>query len=293
MKDKSDIEKQIAEIEAEMTSPHFWDNKEQAQKRIEEFQNLKDELAGVGRYDRKNATMTIFAGAGGDDAEDFAAMLLSIYQKYFDNRGWHYHTLHANENDHGGYRNITIEIVGKGVFGTLKRESGVHRLVRISPFNANQKRHTSFAMVEVVPIFDDIPDFSIPPDELDIKFARSSGPGGQNVNKRETSVRVTHIPTGITAHVESERSQEQNREKAVAMVTSKLYQKLEEEKEKERAGMHVSKTQSVEWGNQIRSYVLHPYQMIKDHRTGVEVRDIKKVFDDGIIDEFIEAELNL
>jgi len=293
MSKKPEIEKRIQEIEEKMQATDFWSDKIQAQKLVKELQELKDELSGVGKYDRGGAAMTIFAGAGGVDSEDFVRILLEVYMKYFKNQNWSYSFLNEHKNEHGGYRNITLEISEKNVYGKLKNESGVHRLVRLSPFNANQKRHTSFAMVEVVPILEDLGEIKIPDDELEISFARSSGPGGQNVNKRDTAVRITHTPTKITAHAESERTQEKNREKALALVQAKLYKKMEEDKKREAEGLQISKTTEIEWGNQIRSYVMHPYQMVKDHRTDVEVRDIKKIFDDGEIDEFIEAEKDL
>lgn len=275
-----------------MQAPDFWNDKDSAQGAIKELQNLKDELEGVGKYDKGDAVVTIFSGAGGDDAEDFSNILLQMYLKYFDKKGWSYSVIHKNENDHGGYRNITLEVSGKGVYGTLKNESGVHRLVRISPFNAKKLRHTSFSMVEVIPKFEKLGEFSIPEDDLRVEYSRSSGPGGQNVNKRETAVRVVHIPTNLAVHVETERSQAQNKERALAMLEAKLYKMMDEERKAKERGMYVSKTTSIEWGNQIRSYVLHPYKMIKDHRTEVEVRDVDKVLD-GNLDEFIEAERGL
>ena len=236
--------------------------------------------------------MTIFSGAGGDDAEDFSRILLEMYLKYFSNKNWQVSVAHKNENDHGGYRNITLEVSGKNVYGTLKNESGVHRLVRISPFNSSGKRHTSFSMVEVIPKFDKLGEIKIPPEDIKLEYSKSSGPGGQNVNKRETAVRVVHIPTNIAVHVESERSQAQNKEKALATLEAKLYTQLEKEREAKEKGMYISKTTEIEWGNQIRSYVLHPYKMVKDHRTDVEVRDVDNVLG-GDIDEFIEAEKGL
>ena len=236
--------------------------------------------------------MTIFSGAGGDDAEDFSRILLEMYLKFFDKRKWGYSIIHKNENDHGGYRNITLEIEGKNIYGTLKNESGVHRLVRISPFNAKQLRHTSFSMVEVIPKFEKPDEVKIPPEDIKVELSKSSGPGGQNVNKRETAVRLVHIPTNLAVHVESERSQAQNKEKARAMLEAKLYKLLEDERKAKEKGMYVSKTTQIEWGNQIRSYVLHPYKMVKDHRTNVEVRDVEKVLG-GDIEEFLEAEKDL
>jgi len=295
-----DIKKKIEELEAAMGAADFWNDKEKAQREIKELQNLKDELAGVGKYDRGSAVMTIFAGAGGDDAEDFAHILLEMYLKFFNKNKWGYSIIHKNENDHGGYRNITLEINSNpstgsgrsGPYGTLRNESGVHRLVRVSPFNANEKRHTSFAMVEVIPKFEKTDEVKIPPEEIKVEHSKSSGPGGQNVNKRETAVRLVHIPTNLSVHVESERSQAQNREKAQKMLEAKLYKLLEEERKAKEKGMYISKTTQIEWGNQIRSYVLHPYKLVKDHRTDVEVRDVEKILD-GNIEEFLEAEKDM
>ncbi|MBI2045892.1 MAG: PCRF domain-containing protein [Parcubacteria group bacterium] len=291
---EAEIKARIAEIEREMSSPDFWADKTKAQEKVKELGELKEKLLGVGKYEKGNALLTILAGAGGDDAEDFAAMLARMYQKFAEKRIWGRTVLHQNENDHGGYRNITFEIKGKGAYGELKNESGVHRLVRISPFNANQKRHTSFAMVEVVP---ELPaadkEIAIPEADLKIEFSRSSGPGGQNVNKRETAVRVVHIPSGIAVHADSERSQERNREKALTILRGKLYRKRQEDREKEAMGMRVSSTVSAEWGSQIRSYVLHPYKMVKDHRTGAETSDVDAVLNEGALEPFIEAEKNL
>ncbi len=291
--DKVGINKKIEALEKEMLSSDFWNDKVTAQIKVKELQDLKTELAGKGKYDKGDAIITIFSGAGGDDAEDFSAMLYKMYDKFIQKKDWSDRILHKNENERGGYRNITIEISGKNVYGTLKNESGVHRLVRISPFNAKNLRHTSFSMVEVIPKFKKQSEFEISEDDLRIEFSRSSGPGGQNVNKRETAVRIVHIPTNISAHSESERSQVQNKEKALEMLKGKLYKKNEEDRKKKEAGMHISKVTDIEWGNQIRSYVLHPYKMVKDHRTGVETRNVDKVLEDGELGEFIEAEKDL
>lgn len=293
--EKQEIEQKIKELEGEMMRPDFWSDKEKAQTSIKELQKLKDQLEGVGQYDRGNAIITIFSGAGGDDSEDFSAMLLKMYFKYFEKRGWIVSLLHENQNDHGGYRNVTIEVIGNGAYGILKNESGVHRLVRISPFNANQKRHTSFSMVEVIPKFEKQNEGDMEMDEKDLKveLSRSSGPGGQNVNKRETAVRIVHLPTNLSAQSDSERTQEANKEKALSILRGKLFKALEEKRVEKQEGMYVSKTTEVAWGNQIRSYVLHPYKMVKDHRTDVETSDVESVLEGGELDEFIEAEKHL
>jgi len=279
----------IKELETLMQSADFWSDKVKAQATIKELNELKQEAAGRGKYDKGDAIMTILSGAGGDDAEDFSRILIGMYCKYFDTKGWSYSVVHKNENDHGGYRNITMEIKGSNIYGTLKNESGVHRLVRISPFNAKKLRHTSFSLVEVIPKLEKTGEVVIPEGELRIETSKSSGPGGQNVNKRETAVRVVHLPTNLSVHASGERSQAQNKEKALEILKGKIYHLREEERKKKERGLYISKTMEIEWGNQIRSYVFHPYKMIKDHRTNVEIHDIDKVLA-GDLDEFIEAE---
>lgn len=289
-----EIKKEIEKLESDMQSPNFWDDKINAQAIIKKIAFLKDELLGSQKYDKGNCILSILSGAGGDDAEDFSGMLLKMYVKYFENNGFSWSVIHENKNDFGGYRNISIEVVGKNAYGKLKNESGVHRLVRISPFNAKKLRHTSFSLVEVIPELEKNANVvSLKPEEIKIEFSKSGGPGGQNVNKRETAVRVVHIPTNLSVHVTSERSQEQNKEKAIEMLKGKLFKKMEEDKQREKEGLSISKTTEIEWGSQIRSYVLHPYKMVKDHRTGVEVNDVDSVLLDGQIEEFIEAEKNI
>ena len=287
------LTEKISDVEAQMADPHFWEDKNRAQEMLKEHSRLKTQLRDLEPYDKGNAVLTIFAGAGGDDAEDFAALLFHMYERFAGKRGWNMRVLHENENDHGGYRNITAEIKGAGVYGTLKRESGVHRLVRISPFNAKKLRHTSFCMVEIIPEFTKVEDVEIPENEIEVEYAKSSGPGGQNVNKRETAVRVLHVPTKLSAHCESERSQAQNKERALTILRGKLYRRLQDERIKKVENMYISKTTEAEWGNQIRSYVLHPYKMVKDHRTGVETHDVDAVLKEGELDEFIAAEEKL
>lgn len=280
--------KRLEELESQMAGPNFWSDKSRAQAVIKEIADLKAEIAGVDKYDSGDAILTIMAGAGGTDAEDFARMLFQMYTKFFTKQGFSYRLLHQNENDHGGYRNITVEVSGKGVYGKVKSETGVHRLVRISPFNAKSLRHTSFALVEFIPKFEktSAADLVIPDDDLKLEFARSSGPGGQNVNKRETAVRIVHLPTKISVHVDGERSQAQNKEKALQILRAKLYLLKENERKQKELGMYASKTMEIEWGNQIRSYVLHPYKMVKDHRSGVETSQVDEVLN-GDIEKFL------
>ena len=277
-----------------MQDPDFWQDKSKAQDVLREFASLKEKKEGIGQYDKDNAIMTIISGAGGDDAEDFARMLYDMYSKYVVSKGYQWKVIHQHWNEHNGIRNISFEIGGKGAYGNLKNETGVHRLVRISPFNAKKLRHTSFSLVEVLPKFSKLEekDVMLKPEDLKIEFARSGGPGGQNVNKRETAVRIMHIPTGIAVHASEERSQEQNREQAISILRAKIFKKAQAEKKSVEESMKFTKNTEIEWGSQIRSYVLHPYKMVKDHRTEAETSNIDAVLE-GDLDLFIEAEKNL
>lgn len=239
-------------------------------------------------YDKNKALLYVYSGAGGIDAQDWASMLLRMYQRYAQKNGWAFKILDQSLGEQKGLKNAVSEIAGQGVYDKLKEEAGVHRLVRISPFSAKGLRHTSFALVEIMPEIT-VPEFKIGPNELKVDTYRSSGPGGQNVNKLETAVRVTHIPTGIVAAVQSERSQAQNKDKAMQLLYSRLAQRLEQAKIKEIAALRPEmRSGSIEWGSQIRSYVLNPYQMVKDHRTGIKSSQPDRVLD-GELDKFLGA----
>lgn len=282
----------LKELENELQKPDFWQNKEKAQETLKEIDNIKTSLASLNKYDKGDAVVSIYAGAGGEDAEDWTRILFDMYKKFADKKSWGLDILHEHRNDTGGTRNITFELSGKGVYGDMKGELGVHRLVRISPFSAKKLRHTSFALVEVMPRSVDEPEIEIREEDLQIDFARSSGPGGQNVNKRDTAVRMKHIPTDISVHVDSERSQLQNRERATELLRSKLFNLYKQFKKEELNQLKITKNTEPEWGNQIRSYVFHPYKMVKDHRTGVETSKVEDILEGGL-DEFIKAEKNL
>ncbi len=249
-----------------------------------------------GKYDKRDAIMQIVAGTGGVDAEDWATMILRMYQKYCQNKKLEGKIIDQSSGEGGGpkgrigIKSVTLEIKGKYAYGLLKKESGVHRLVRISPFSSQSLRHTSFVMVEVLPKVESS-EVNIKPDDLKIQTLKSSGPGGQYVNKRESAVRITHLPTGITVASQSERLLGLNKEKAMEILYAKLYQLEEERKQKELENIK-GKEVLVSWGNQIRSYVFHPYQMVKDLRTNVETSNVDAVLD-GDLEKFIQAELKI
>lgn len=253
-----------------------------------EAQEFKTLLGG--EYDSKSALLTIRSGAGGVDAQDWAEMILRMYLRYAEQQGFKTRLLDESRGEEAGIKSATIEIAAAYVYGYLRGEAGVHRLVRLSPFNAKSLRQTSFASVEVMPLIDDTEEeIEIKPDDLRIDTYRSSGAGGQNVNKTESAVRVTHIPTGLVAACQSERSQLKNKELAMRVLRSKIAAKHLSEQEAEKRKIR-GEVKSAEWGNQIRSYVLHPYTLVKDHRTGTETSNTSKVLD-GDLQIFIESEL--
>lgn len=322
----------IKKLEKETQKSNFWQNKEKAieitqelselEGEIANFNKLKIELAGLdtekaievfekklreeelrvflsGRYDKNNAILSISAGAGGQDAQDWATMLLRMYERYGQRKGYQTVVLHQSFGEGGGpegrigTKQVSLEIKGNYPYGFFKKETGVHRLVRISPFSAKALRHTSFALVEVIPVIskEEEAEIKIKPEDLKLETFRASGPGGQYVNRRETAVRITHLPTGIKVACQSERLQGLNREKAMKILLAKLYQLKSQKTEKELKKIKGEQV-SASWGNQIRSYVLHPYRLVKDLRTGVETSDIEAVLD-GDLDKFTEEEIKI
>lgn len=257
--------------------------------RIEkELNQKKIELYYQGDYDKGNAILSVYAGAGGNDAEDWARMLKEMYQNYLVNKGFKISILDEHLNDYKGVKQASFEIVGAYAFGMLKKEKGVHRLVRISPFSAAKLRHTSFAYIEILPVLEST-DLELNPADLEIDLFRSSGPGGQNVQKVESAVRITHKPTGLVVVSQGQRTQSSNKEKALELLRSKLFALKEFQHAQTLADLKGNKI-DIEWGHQIRSYVLHPYQLVKDHRYNIEVKNASAVLE-GALDPFIEAEV--
>lgn len=267
---KSEIEKQSENLE----------------KNIE---NVEFETLFRGEYDQNNAILSIHSGTGGTDAQDWAEMLIKMYLRFVEQKNWKAKVISESRGQEAGIKSATIEVIGKLAYGYLKTEAGVHRLVRLSPFNAKNLRQTSFALVEVLPEIDKIKEVEIDPTDLRIDTYRSSGAGGQSVNKTDSAVRITHIPTGLVAASQNERSQLQNKEQAMKILKAKLHQKHiaeKEEKEKNLKGKHAE----IQWGSQIRSYVLHPYKLVKDHRTKFESKNPEEVLN-GNLESFIESYL--
>ncbi len=251
----------------------------------EEVETLHLKTLLKGEYDHADAILTLHAGAGGTEAQDWTQMLYRMYKMYCDKNGFGYEELDYLAGDEAGIKSVTFRVTGTNAYGYLKAEKGVHRLVRISPFDSNARRHTSFASLEVMPEIEEDANIKITPDELRIDTYRSGGAGGQHINKTDSAVRITHLPTGIVVQCQNERSQIQNRETAMKMLLGKLVEKREREIE-EKANAIKGEMKKIEWGSQIRSYVFQPYTMVKDHRTGYEKPDVQAVMD-GEIAEFI------
>lgn len=269
-KEKAEIEKKVLELGKKIAQT--------------EFQILFSE-----KYDRNDAIISIHSGAGGVDAQDWAEMLLRMYLRWAENKGMKVRILEETRGQEAGIKSATFEVVGPYAYGNLKGESGVHRLVRLSPYNAKSLRQTSFAMAEVLPVVEEAGEVTINPQDLRIDVYRSSGPGGQGVNTTDSAVRITHVPTGTQAACQNERSQLQNKEQALKILKAKLHKKYLEERERERLDLKGEQV-SAEWGSQIRSYVVHPYKLVKDHRTKFETTDVESVLN-GDIENFIEAYL--
>lgn len=250
-----------------------------------ELEDFKIETLLSGKYDSYNAIMTLHSGAGGTEAQDWTEMLFRMYSMYAEKRGYDINVLDELPGDEAGIKSITFLVSGENAYGYLKCEKGVHRLVRISPFDAGARRHTSFASVEVMPEIDSSPEIEIKPEDLKVDTFRSSGAGGQHINKTESAIRITHIPTGIVVSCQTERSQIQNRETAMKMLYSKLIERQEEE-EMQKLSEIKGEIKKIEWGSQIRSYVFCPYTLVKDHRTGYETSNIQDVMN-GNIQAFI------
>ena len=300
VKDKIDKFKNLNERidDVEVLKELMEENDEETAKEIisevkalsKEIDTLKIETILSGEYDRNDAILTLHTGVGGSDANDWTEMLLRMYTRWCEKKGYSLETIDYLPGDEAGVKSVTLKVKGEFAYGYLKAEKGIHRLVRISPFNANGKRQTSFASVEVLPELTSDQDIEINPVDLRIDTYRAGGAGGQHVNKTESAVRITHIPTGIVVQCQNERSQFSNRDTAMGMLKSKLIE-LKERSHKEKIEDLTGELKDMGWGSQIRSYVFHPYSMVKDHRTNVETSNVNGVMD-GDIDNFIIAYLN-
>lgn len=290
-KDVEDLQEMLKLTEGGQDESLLAEIEEKYQEIQKQFQKEEIKVFLGGKYDQKGAYLSVFSGAGGTEAQDWAEMILRMYLRYAERKNWQAQVMEIHAGNEAGIKSAVVEVRGKFAYGYLKKEAGVHRLVRLSPFNANNLRHTSFALVEVLPDTGEASEIKINPADLRVDTYRASGPGGQYVNKTESAVRITHLPTSIVVSCQSERSQGSNKEKAMKMLINRLNQyqlaKTKEEKEKLK-GPQVAAA----WGNQIRSYVLHPYKQVKDSRTGIVSTNPDRVLD-GELDEFVEAELRL
>jgi peptide chain release factor 2 len=280
----------LLELALETEDPELVQELKQESRMLKQnLDNMKLETLLSGKYDDRNAILSMHAGAGGTEAQDWVEMLLRMYTRWAEGKGYTVTTLDFLPGDEAGVKSVTLSISGQNAYGYLKSEKGVHRLVRISPFDAAGRRHTSFASVDVMPEIDDDIEIEIKPDDLRIDTFRASGAGGQYVNKTESAIRITHIPTGIVVSCQTERSQQSNKNSAMKLLKAKLFQLRQEEQQKELDKIR-GVQREIAWGSQIRSYVFHPYSMVKDHRTETEVGNIQAVMD-GEIDDFINAYL--